>query len=344
MQQTSFSSRKIARAAFITLLMSAAFLLFIFQVHFFLLLFGGIFFAVLLNYSSCWVTEKLKIKYGYSLVVVLLLIVVILTSLIFLLGPSIGRQVGEMVDTFPKSIKNLESKINETSLGRQLFEEIPDNPSDLIKDKKAAFKKVVGSFSTFVGVLANFLIVLITGIFLASSPQKYKDGFIRLFPLSFRDKLSGVMDKTRDILSLWMIAKLISMAVVGVGTAIGLQIIGIPLAYALAFIAALFSFIPNIGPYIALAPALLIAFLEGSDKVIYVLILYFGLQLIETYLITPLIEKKLVDLPPALTLFWMVLLGLLTGLLGLILATPILAALVVIVGELYVKDYLEKQE
>ena len=74
---------------------------------------------------------------------------------------------------------------------------------------------------------------------------------------------------------------------------------------------------------------------------IYVLILYSGIQIVESYLITPMIEKKIVHLPPALTLFWLVLLGILTGILGLIMATPILAALIVIIGELYVKDNLE---
>src|SRR5680860_596183 len=114
-----------------------------------------------------------------------------------------------------------------------------------------------------------------------------------------------------------------------------------PMPYALALMAGLFSFIPNIGPYLALAPAVLIALLQGGNMFIYVLILYFGIQIVESYLITPMIEKKIVHLPPALTLFWLVLLGILTGILGLIMATPILAALIVIIGELYVKDNLE---
>ncbi len=343
MGQENFSNKKITKIVFITFLMSLAFLLFIFQINFFLLLFAGVFFSVLLNYASSWITTKFKIKYGLSLVLVLLFIVGAITGLVFLLGPSISKQVSEMIDTLPKSIKNLENKINQTSLGRRLFEEIPENPSDLIKDKKAAVNKVIGSFSTVVGVLANAVIVLITGIFLASSPDRYKKGFIRLFPVSFRSRLNEVMDKIRVVLSHWMMAKLLSMAVVGVSTGIGLQLLGIPLPYALALIAGLFSFIPNLGPYLALAPAVLIGFMEGADKALYVVILYFSIQLVESYLITPLIEKKLVDLPPALSLFWMVLLGLLTGLLGLILATPILVMLIVIIGELYVKDYLEKK-
>jgi predicted PurR-regulated permease PerM len=201
--------------------------------------------------------------------------------------------------------------------------------------------RIVGSFSTTVGAIANFFIIIVTGIFLASSPKIYTRGFTKLFPVHFRPRLREVMDKTQYSLSLWMVAKLISMLVVGIFTAIGLKFLGMPMPYALALIAALFSFIPNIGPYLALAPAVLIALMQGGNMYIYVLILYFSIQIVESYLITPMIEKKMVHLPPALTLFWLVLLGIITGILGLILATPILAALIVIISELYVKDHLE---
>jgi len=342
MEETSRFNRKITKTIFISLLMLAGFALLIFQINFFLLVFAGVFFGVLLHAAADWLTRKLKLKYGLSLVIVLLLIVGVLVGMIMFVGPSISEQVNQMVDTLPQSIKNLKEKITQTALGQKLFDEIPDNPQDLLGNRKEVVSKVVGSFSTTVGAFANLLIILITGIFLASDPGTYKNGFIRLFPLTFRPRLSEVLDKTYDTLSLWMMAKLISMAVVGVSTAIGLRLLGIPLPYALALIAALFSFIPNIGPYLALAPALLIAFMEGTDKALYVVILYFGIQIIESYLITPLIEKKMVALPPALTLLWMVIIGTLTGILGLILAAPILAALIVIISELYVKDFLER--
>lgn len=343
MEDNKSFTRKVAKTVFIALLMLSGFVLIVLYPNFFLLVFAGVFFSVLLNFSSDWISRKLKLKYGLSLVVVLLFILALISGLILSIGPSIGEQVNEMVETLPKSLGEVKEKISQTAIGKKLFEEIPENPQDLIEDKGAAFSQAVGSFSSAVGALANFVIIIITGIFLASNPQIYKKGFLSLFPVHFRPRLAEVMEKTHQTLSLWMMAKLISMAVVGVSTAIGLQIIGVPLAYALALIAALFSFIPNIGPYLALAPALLIAFMEGTDKALYVIILYFGIQIIESYLITPLIEKKMVSLPPALILFWMVLMGMLTGILGLILATPILAALIVIISELYVKDYLEKQ-
>lgn len=334
-------NKKITAGIFITLLMISSFALLVFHPNYFLLVFAGIFLSVLLNYSSSWIVRNTGMKYWLALLLVILFSVGILYLMIILIGPSIASQVREMSDTLPKSLNNLKEEITGTKVGKELFDELPTEMDELMNNREEIFSRIVGSFSSTIGAIANFFIIIITGIFLASTPHIYTQGFIRLFSVDFRPRLREVMNKVQSTLSLWMMAKLISMLVVGILTAIGLEILGMPLPYALALIAALFSFIPNIGPYLALAPAVLIALMEGGNMFIYVLILYFGIQIVESYLITPLIEKKMVHLPPALTLFWMVLLGILTGILGLILATPILAALVVIINELYVKDNLE---
>tara|TARA_R100001369_G_scaffold21881_1_gene39634 strand:- start:4753 stop:5886 length:1134 start_codon:yes stop_codon:yes gene_type:complete len=341
MEKADNFNRKITKTIFIASLMLSAFALLIFHTNFFLLVFAGIFFAVLLNFASAWIVRKTPIKYGLALFLVLLVITVIFFLIVLLIGQSMAEQVKEMTETLPRSLQNLKEQISQTSLGQSLFNKLPTDLGDLFENRDEVMSRIVGSFSTTIGGLANFFIIIVTGIFLASSPGIYTKGFIRLFPLNFRPRLREVMDKTQKSLSLWMIAKLFSMIVVGIFTAIGLEILGMPMPYALAFIAALLSFIPNIGPYLALAPAVLIALMQGGNMFIYVLILYFAIQIVESYLITPMIEKKMVHLPPALTLFWMVLLGVLTGILGLILATPILAALIVIIKELYVKDFLE---
>lgn len=341
MEKANTFTRKITKTIFIALLMISAFSLLIFHANFFLLVFAGIFFSVLLNFSSNWLVKKTPLSYGFALFLILLFITGILYLIIILIGPSMVEQVEDMSDTLPQSLSNLKDEITETPVGRKLFEELPSDLGALLENREEVMSRIVGSFSTTIGAIANFFIIIVTGIFLASSPHIYTRGFVRLFPLNFRPRLKEVMAKTQYTLSLWMVAKLISMLVVGVFTAIGLEILGMPMPYALALLAALFSFIPNIGPYLALAPAVLIALMQGGNMFIYVLILYFSIQIVESYLITPMIEKKMVRLPPALTLFWMVLLGVLTGILGLILATPILAALMVIIGELYVKDYLE---
>jgi predicted PurR-regulated permease PerM len=341
MTENNYFNRKIARAVFIALLILSGLALIVYHVNFFLLVFAGIFIAVVLNSSSNWITKKLKTKYGLSLLILMLLASSLLTAIILIIGPSITEQVNEMAETIPKSLSNLKEKIVQTEMGQKIFDEVPETREDILGNRDESLAKITRFFSSTLGVFADIIIIIFTGIFLAADPVTYKKGFISLFPVNFRQRLGEVLNKTHETLSRWMIAKLISMLVVGIATAIGLHLLGIPLPYGLALIAALFSFIPNIGPYLGLAPALLIAFMESTDKALFVIILYFGIQIIESYLITPLIEKKMVALPAALSLLWMVLFGIFAGILGLLLATPILVALIVIVGELYVKDYLE---
>jgi len=336
-------NRKITKAVLIALAMLSGFVLIAFQINFVLLVFAGIFTSVVLTYASSWVSGKLRIKYGLSLLIVLLLLSGSIVGLVLLIGPSIVEQSSEMIDTLPKSLASLKEKVSQTTIGENILKRIPENPENLVEDKGEAVSNVAAVLSAVTGAFANFVIIIITGIYLASDPETYTKGFKSLFPVAFRSRLGEVMDKTYHTLSLWMMAKLISMLVVGVASAVGLLLLGIPLAFALAFIAALFSFIPNIGPILAIVPAALIAFTEGSDKALYVVLLYFGIQLVESYLITPLVEKKMIALPPALSLFWMVIWGLLAGVFGLVMATPILAVIIVIVGELYVKDYVEAQ-
>jgi predicted PurR-regulated permease PerM len=133
------------------------------------------------------------------------------------------------------------------------------------------------------------------------------------------------------------------MSVVGVLTFAGLWLIGLPLAAALALISALLTFIPNIGPLIAAVPALLLAFASGGNMVLLVIAVYVVVQAIETYLVTPLIQQEKVSLPPALVIGAQLLMGVMFGILGLALATPLAALTLTLASGLYVHDYLERE-
>jgi predicted PurR-regulated permease PerM len=109
----------------------------------------------------------------------------------------------------------------------------------------------------------------------------------------------------------------------------------------LALFAGLISFIPNLGPIIALVPAVLFAFLDGPQQALYVVILYLSVQFIESSLATPMVQKKLIDMPPALVFGSQLVLGSFGGILGLMLATPIVAVLMVLTQMLYVQDVLD---
>ena len=334
------NSRTFTGRVFIFLLMVSAFFLFGYALDFVLLVFAGMLFAVLLSSGANAISSRFKIKYKIGVGIVLLIMVILITLVVLLLGPSLSDQIDEMIEVLPKSIASLEDKMKESQLGRRLLDEIPDDPAKVIDNEKAV-QKIGGAFSALLGVAANIVIVLVVGIFLAIDPVMYRRGFVRLFPPDKRKRIDDVLIKCYDSLSSWLLAQAMSMSIVGIATGIGLMLLGMPLAWALALMAFLFAFIPNIGPYIALAPAVLIALMEGPDMALYVVILYFSIQIVESYLITPLIQKKMVNIPPALLLLWQVMFGLFAGIAGLFLATPILAATMVLVKELYVKDKLE---
>ncbi|WP_036679508.1 AI-2E family transporter [Daejeonella oryzae] len=124
-----------AAAVFTALLIASGFALLVFQLNFFLLVFAGVFFSVLLNAFANWINRKTKLRYSFSLIVVVLLIAVFFTALFMLLGPSISKQLNEMVETLPKSLQSLQEKIKQTEIGRTIFDEVPEKPQDLIQDK-----------------------------------------------------------------------------------------------------------------------------------------------------------------------------------------------------------------
>jgi predicted PurR-regulated permease PerM len=199
---------------------------------------------------------------------------------------------------------------------------------------------VTGAVSTAASAFTNALIVFVIGVYLALDPGPYTDGIVRLVPKTQRDRISEVLAAIGHTLRWWMVGRGASMAVVGILTGVGLLIAGIPLAFSLGVIAALFSFVPYIGPIASAVPALLVALTVSPVKALYVLGIYAAVQFLESYLVTPLIQERAVSIPPALLVSVQVVAGVLAGALGVLLATPMGVALVVAVQMLYVEDAL----
>lgn len=317
--------------------------IFILHLDFFLVVFSGIFLAVILNFFSRLLLKKTKLKYNSAFTIVILSFLSINILLFSIIGASLDSQIYDLIENFPYMLENLKSQLGKSNFGIQILNEIPSDPTILFKDNKETTFKVLNSFYSSISSFSNIIIILFIGIYLASNPASYTNGFIKLFPVNYRTRVREILDLIRKTLSMWMLAKLGSMLIVGVLTLIGLKILGINYSYALALIAALCSFIPYIGPFIAFIPSLLVASMNGFDLVLYLAGTYLVIQLIEGYLVTPYVEKRFVSLPPALTLIWMLFIGIIAGFFGLIMATPILAMLIVIVKEVYVKDYLERK-
>jgi predicted PurR-regulated permease PerM len=199
---------------------------------------------------------------------------------------------------------------------------------------------LVGAWSV-AGGLSAVVLLIVGGLYLAAQPDIYRGGFLLLFPDDGkRASAKETLDATGEALQLWLVGQLLTMAFLFVTTLAGLWAIGVPAAVALAVFAGLAQFVPIIGPIVASVPALLVALTESWQMVLWVLALYVGIQQVESNLVTPLVQRQTVHLPPALPLFAVVVFGLLFGLPGVLLATPLAVVAFVVIKKLWVRDML----
>lgn len=307
-----------------------------------LILFAGILGAIVFTRISGWVTLKTRWPYPVALVLVLagLLGVVVLAG--WDLAPRLNEQFPEFVAKLSEMIDHLGQELKQFGWVRELAGRQVDW-SVFVPDGPKAISTATGVFSATFGLLGTMVLILALSIFLAINPQGYINGFLHLLPPEQRKRSANVLDEMGAILAAWLFSKFIAMLFIGGITALGLWLLGVPYAVTLAFIAALLSFIPNVGPVLALVPALLVALMQGLNTMMWVAGLYLGAQFFESYFLTPYLQHEVVEIPPALALIMQVLFGVMAGALGVILAVPITAAGMVIIRKLYVEDYLERR-
>ncbi|MCD6044010.1 MAG: family transporter, partial [Burkholderiales bacterium] len=177
-------------------------------------------------------------------------------------------------------------------------------------------------------------------VFMAAQPRMYVDGFLHLVARRKRARVREVLYGIGDVLRRWLVGQSLLAACVAVLTGAGLLALGAPFPYALALLAGLMEFVPYIGPFLAAVPAVLVGFAEGPQVALWVAALFVGIQLVESYILAPLVQHRAVHLPPAAILFAQVLMGAIVGALGVAVATPLAAAVMVALAMLYVEDAL----
>lgn len=335
----NFTSRIVLAVGIITLAIFLSLLLW-YAADVLLLAFAGILLAIFLRSLSDWVSEITPLSGGWSLGVVVVGLISILTIGIWLLAPGVADQIDELQKKLPQSVRQLERHVESYEWGRKALAQVP-NANELVPDKADVLARVTGVFSTTFGAIANFFIIIFIGLYVAAEPRLYSDGLIRLVPLNRRQRAREVLDEVGSTLRWWLIGKVASMIVVGISTVVGLWLLDIPLALTLGLLAALLTFIPNVGPILSVVPAMLLALMQSPMQALYVALLYLGIQTVESYFLTPLMQKRTVSLPPALTIFTQVLFGVMVGSLGFVLATPLTAAAIVMVKMLYIQDALK---
>ena len=309
-----------------------------------LLIFAAALLAIFLHGLADILRRWIPVSEGWLVLIVAALLVVIVAGAIALLTPSVAEQVRVLRVEIPRSAQSAGAYLSQFNWGRILIDQFPSADDVMAKvDAASMLTQVGGYFSSTLGALGNIFVVILIAIYLASEPRFYASGMTRFFPIPKRKRATEILNGIYETLRWWLIGKVGSMIFIGVLTWIGLSILGVPLALTLGLLAGLLSFIPNFGPIISAIPALLLAFIDSPISAVYVLGLYVGVQLVESNVVTPIIERETVELAPALTIVFQLALGAMIGGLGLILATPLLAMVVVIVRMVYFEDVLGDQ-
>jgi len=298
----------------------------------FLLLLAGALIALFFHGFAQLIERKVRLSRRVSLLTSVILTFVIIISLFWFMGATIQQQITELAKTFPSIINNAKAKLAGTFLGQKFLEQTSSN--DVSKQAYTFFSKF---FNGTFGVFTDIYVVLFLGLFFTAAPQSYINGFLKLIPSRAKPKAKQTIEKTGFTLTKWLKGQIIAMVAIALLKGIALKILGVPMAIALALIAGILNFIPNFGPLISMIPAILIALTESVNKAIVVAIVYLLLQIIEGNVITPSIQQKLIKMPAALIIIAQLFMGLLAGAWGLILATPIVAIIIVVVDETYVK-------
>ncbi len=215
---------------------------------------------------------------------------------------------------------------------------------DLTRSIGRAAGQLGGSVVPVVSGVASTLLSLIVVIFLSlyflSEPRKYEDGAIKLFPIWYRDRVRFIIDRIDFTLRLWLQGQILLMTIVGVLTWFFLAVLGVEQALALGVLAGLFSFVPNFGPIAALVPSLAVGFVQTPESIGWIVLIIYGTSFLQSQVIAPIIFKESISLPPVLVLIGQIFAAVFFGFLGIMLAVPIIAILMILVQEVYIKDIL----
>lgn len=303
-----------------------------------LLLFAGVLFGVVLQGAATELRRLTRLPYPLALPLVVLAVAAVIGVVGWFLGSEIAGQFEQLAAGLHASTKRVQNDLQRYGWWPAGME--TPSAAMLFEHRNNVFGQITGAVSSALGLATNVMVVVFLSIFVAAQPDRYRAGVIRLVPFAYRQRAGQVLDAVSITLRWWMGARLFDMAVVGVLTTVGLYLLGTPVPLALGLLSGLCNFIPYLGPVLSGVPALLVAITQGPEMALSVAGLFVLIHALDGNVLQPLIDCRSVDLPPGVIIGAQLLLGVLLGTLGVMFATPLVAAVVVAVKMLYVKDIL----
>ena len=311
-----------------------------------LLAFAGILLAVVMRGLGEWFAAHTGLGLGWSVGSIWVLLLLLLGLLAWFIGPTFLQGIDQLTEQLPQAERRLREFIAahpeiERVLRREASADGASSWSSELLDRLGGiFSTAIGFLSGVTGAVVGLLVVVIIALYGSLDPDPYVRGMVALLPASRAGRLSELLGRIAHTLRRWMAGRLASMALVGMLTWVGLLLLGVPAAAALAIIAALLSFIPNIGPILSAVPAVLTGLTISPTMAVSVVALYVAVQTVESYLLTPMIQQHMVSIPPAAVILVQLVLGAAFGFLGVLLAMPLAVVAMLVVRDLWVERKL----
>jgi len=318
------------------------------------LIFAGMLLGVALNALTTMLGRVVKLPHGLRLTIVCLVLAGLLSGAVFLGGATIAQQATALSDTIKSQLVSVKAFLDRNGIDTSYFD--IGNPSASAASSAATtpgaatthslpsagalassggaivsqtFKLLLGTVSA----VGNFFIVLFLGLTFAAQPGVYRKGLLFMVPARHRARATVIVDRIGETLERWLMAQIITMFAVFLVTWIGLAIIGIQSAFILGIQAGLLAFIPTIGALIAGMIVVIASLASGWVAAVSALVLFLGVHALESYVLTPIIQRQALDIPPATLFAFQILLGVVFGIWGIALALPLMAIAKVMIDD-----------
>jgi predicted PurR-regulated permease PerM len=298
-----------------------------------LMAFGAIVLAMLLHLGAQPLMRRLRLPEALALLLSGLVILVVIAGAAYLFGSHVTEEMQDVVQRVGSASTTIQASLKESDFGKFLLNHI-SGASFSITSVLSGVLKLSSNF------LEGLIITVISGVYIAARPRLYRQGLIWLFPPRTHPRVAEILDGIGEALRLWLIGQLIEMVLIGALSTCAVWIIGVPSPVALGIIAAVGEFIPYLGPILGGIPAVLVAITKSPEAALWTLLAYLVIHQIEGQVIAPLIQHRMVAIPPAVMLLGIVAITYLFGLIAIIFAAPLVVAVYAAINLIYVRDTL----
>jgi predicted PurR-regulated permease PerM len=286
--------------------------------------------------------ERRGVSRGLGTLAVFGSLVLVLWILGVALAPTVADQASELWETFPELLENAQDLAGRLSSALGLGTSFGLDSLDVVDSARnffsgGALTTVANVGASVASVLSYVVVIVIATIYAVARPRPLVNGFVALFPAGRRQEVREILADIYGTVQRWFVGQLGSMLVIGVLSSVALYLIGVPFALLLGIFSGLVSFIPFVGPLISVIPPVLLALIGTPVDALWVVLAYAIIQTIESYLLQPLIMSRAVSLHPAVVMFALLIMGTLFGLVGVLLAVPLVATLHVLLRELWIE-------